>query len=59
LLDGFAPNFVESYDHGIAKPACYGLAFVDHLNNVVELDGFYLKEKRIDEIAELYLRKQA
>jgi phage terminase large subunit len=53
LLDGFAPNFIESYDHGIAKPACYGLAFVDHLNNIVELDGFYHKEKTIEELAEL------
>jgi phage terminase large subunit len=53
VLDGFAPNFIESYDHGIAKPACYGLAFVDHLNNIVEVDGFYHKEKRIDELADL------
>jgi hypothetical protein len=53
VLDGFAPNFVESYDHGMAKEACYGLSFVDHLNNMIEVDGFYLKEKRIDEMAEL------
>lgn len=59
ILAGFAPNFIESYDHGIAKPACYGLAFVDHLNNVVEVDGFYLKEKRIDELAELIKEARA
>ncbi|HSW91797.1 MAG TPA: phage terminase large subunit [Candidatus Saccharimonadales bacterium] len=53
VIEGFAPNFIESYDHGIAKPACYGLAFVDHMNNMIELDGFYHKEKLIDDLAEM------
>lgn len=56
--EGFAPNFVESYDHGIAKPACYGISFVDHHNNVIELDGFYEKEKTIEELAELIQSKR-
>jgi hypothetical protein len=59
IAEGFAPTFIESYDHGIAKPACYGLSFVDHMNNVFELLGFYLKEKRIDELAELIKASRA
>lgn len=49
--DGFAPTIIEAYDHGIAKPACYGLAFVDHFGNVFEFDGFYEKEKMVAELA--------
>lgn len=48
---GFAPTIVEAYDHGIAKPACYGIAFVDHHGNVFEFDGFYEKELMISDLA--------
>lgn len=51
--DGFAPNIVEAYDHGIAKPACYAFAFVDHHGNVFELDGFYEKELMIGTMSEM------
>jgi hypothetical protein len=29
------------------------LAFVDHMNNMIEIDGFYHKEKLIDDLAEM------
>jgi phage terminase large subunit len=51
VLDGFAPTIVESYDHGLASPACYGLGFADHLGNVFEMDGFYEKEKTVEQLA--------
>lgn len=51
VSEGFAPTIVEAYDHGIAKPACYALGFVDHHGNVFELDGFYEKEKTIADLA--------
>lgn len=51
VMDGFAPHVVEAYDHGIAKPACYGLAFVDHHGNVFEIEGFYEKERMIADLA--------
>jgi len=49
---GFAPEVIEAYDHGIASPACYGLAFVDHIGNIFEMEGFYEKEKTPEELAE-------
>lgn len=52
ITDGFAPTMLEAYDHGIAKPACYGLGFVDHFGNVFLLDGLYEKERTIEELAE-------
>lgn len=52
-IDGFAPTIIEAYDHGIAKPACYGLAFVDLHGNVFELFGFYEKEKMVAELADM------
>lgn len=51
LCAGFAPTIVEAYDHGIAQPACYGIAFVDHDGNVFEVDGFYEKEWTIEQLA--------
>jgi hypothetical protein len=51
LMNGFCPSIVEAYDHGIAKPACYALALADGMGNVFELEGFYEKEKRIDQLA--------
>lgn len=52
VLDGFRPTIFESYDHGIAQPACYGLWFGDHRGNVFLLDGFYEKERTIKELAD-------
>lgn len=51
--EGFAPNIVEAYDHGIAKPACYALGFVDHHGNVFELEGFYEKECMVADLASM------
>lgn len=51
LLQGYKPNFIESYDHGIASPACYSIAFVDQHGNVFDLDGFYEKEHTIEQLA--------
>lgn len=48
---GFSPTVLEAYDHGIAKPACYSLAFADHAGNVFELEGFYEKERTIEWLA--------
>lgn len=45
-------NILEAYDHGVAKPACYLLAFTDPDNNVFILDGLYEKEKTISWLAE-------
>lgn len=47
---GFRPTFLEAYDHGIAKEACYLLAFADHKQNVFILDGFYQKERTIEQL---------
>jgi hypothetical protein len=48
---GFVPPIVEAYDHGLAVPACYAIGFVDDSGNVSVLDGFYEKEKTINELA--------
>lgn len=58
VCDGFAPTVVEAYDHGIAKPACYALSFVDHFGNVFELEGFYEKELMIHDLATLIHEKR-
>jgi len=50
---GFNPQIIEAYDHGIAKPACYGLWFTDNVGNTFLLDGFYEKELTIASIARL------
>lgn len=49
--DGFVPQFLESYDHGIAKPACYLNSFTDFAGNVFVFDGIYEKEKSIEWLA--------
>lgn len=41
----------EGYDHGMAVPACYLLAFVDDFGNVFICDGLYEKEWTIEQIA--------
>jgi phage terminase large subunit len=48
---GAYDNVLEAYDHGIAKPACYGFAFTDFVGNVFVLDGFYEKEMSIANIS--------
>lgn len=45
-------NILESYDHGIASPACYLFGFTDRFGNTFILDGFYEKEKTIRELAD-------
>lgn len=44
-------NVLEAYDHGIAKPACYGFAFTNFVGDVFILDGLYEKEQSIASIA--------
>ena len=51
INEGLKAHIIEAYDHGIAKPACYGIAFTDAYSNVIMLDGFYAKELSIEEIA--------
>jgi hypothetical protein len=48
---GAAQNIFEAYDHGIAQPACYGLAFTDPVGNIFIMDGFYEKERTIKQLA--------
>lgn len=50
----------ESFDHGLAEPSCYLLAFVDNQDNVHVMDGFYEPQLNIDKIAERIhaIRKQ-
>lgn len=49
LIDnGYKPTILEAYDHGLAVPACYLFGFVDHVGNVLILDGFYEKEQPIE-----------
>ncbi len=48
---GAYSNIIESYDHGIAQPACYLFGFTDHQGNVFILDGLYQKELAIRDIA--------
>jgi hypothetical protein len=50
---------VEAYDHGLAKPACYSLSFVDAFGNVFELEGFYEKEMRVEELAAMMHERRA
>lgn len=52
LMEHYVPTWIESYDHGIAVQSCYSLAFVDHDNNVFDLDGFYEKEQTIEQLAD-------
>jgi hypothetical protein len=48
---GFAPEIIEAYDHGIAKPSCYTNAFTDYLGNTFVFDGWYQAELTLEEIA--------
>lgn len=45
-------NILEAYDHGIASPACYGFAFYDHFGNIFLMDGYYEKERTIQQLAD-------
>lgn len=58
INDGFSPAFFESYDHGIAKPACYLVAFADFAGNVFIIDGIYEKEKTVEWLAVEIKRKR-
>lgn len=44
-------NIIESYDHGIASPACYLFAFYDAFGNTMIMDGYYEKERTIRQLA--------
>lgn len=44
-------TILEGYDHGLAQPACYLLAFADDFGNVFILDGFYEAELTPETIA--------
>lgn len=44
-------NILESYDHGIASPACYLFSFFDAFGNTFILDGYYEKERTIQQLA--------
>lgn len=51
VTGGVYANVMESYDHGIASPACYLFGFADPLGNVFILDGYYEKERTIRQLA--------
>lgn len=50
-------EIVEAYDHGLIRPTCYGLAFIDPSGNVCLMDGFHeadlIPEDIIKKIKEL------
>jgi hypothetical protein len=58
IFDGFDPTIIEAYDHGIAKPACYLLAFVDGFGNVFVFDGFHQAEASVDTLAQMIKQKR-
>lgn len=47
---GYKPTWLEGYDHGYAVPACYLFGFVDPHRNVHVIDGFYGKERTLEQI---------
>lgn len=51
IRDGLRPEVIEAYDHGMAKPACYGIGFGDSYGNAFLMDGFYEAELSISKIA--------
>lgn len=44
-------EITEAFDHGIAEPSCYMLAFTDNDDNVHVVDGFYEPGLGIDALA--------
>lgn len=44
----YMPTIREAYDHGIAKPSCYGFGFTDQYGNKFIVDGFYKAEASIE-----------
>lgn len=58
-----SPSWIEGYDYGIAVPSCYLLSFVDHLGNVVLVDGYYKPEfgipSQVKEIERIRMRWKA
>lgn len=48
LIDqGFRPEIIEAYDHGIAKQSCGLFSFTTPSGDVCIMDGFYEKEQAI------------
>lgn len=45
-------SILESYDYGMAVPACYLLGFVDTDHNVIVVDGFYQSELSPERVAQ-------
>jgi hypothetical protein len=45
-------NWAESFDHGIAEPSCYMIAFIDSDENVHVVDGFYEAGLGIEKLAD-------
>jgi phage terminase large subunit len=58
VCEGFDVTLLEAYDHGIAKQACYGQGFADNFGNVFLLDGYYEKEKTVEQLADLIKAKR-
>lgn len=51
LRTGHILTIVEGYDHGLAKPSCYILGFVDPWRNLHLVTGFYAAEQNPDTTA--------
>lgn len=52
-ISGFEPTWFEGYDHGLARPSCYGLFFADDVGNVFLVDGFEIAELPIAQAAKI------
>jgi hypothetical protein len=50
-MSGFEPQFMEGYDHGLARHSCYGLFFTDDDGNVFLIDGFRQVELSVNKAA--------
>lgn len=51
LKNKYNLELIEGFDYGLAVPSCYMLGFVDPYGNILILDGYYEKEKTIEQIA--------
>lgn len=52
LITKYRIEIIQGFDYGIAVPSCYMWGFVDPHGNIFIVDGYYEKEKTIDQIAE-------
>ena len=52
LVNRYKLTWCEGFDHGVAVPSCYMLAFVDPYSNVIICDGFYEPQLSADDIIE-------